>query len=551
MHQCALRTQDEVDWISDIGAIGGDSPPTITAPLSIAATEGDLVTFAVNAVDPDFDRMILYAQALPPSADFGDDGAGNGNFSWQTGPGDQGTYTVMFLARDWNGLLGQTTTTIDVRTAPPSGACCLNGGCCEVITPAQCSARGGLFQGLSSVCAPNPCASAADLATHDNGNSKLTVTDRGLIGFMDNTHAQGSGFVYPKSGGTNHIYTAGLWVGQDPGTIASRDYDADPDKEWIVSPCPDGRVHSNQTATRLEYQVEYTDGGSTHPLGLDVRQTSWSFSSPSTDDDFVILTYAITNNGVASLNGLYAGNFMDFDMGGQGANDTAGTEANRKLAWMTDASGIYAGVRMLDPVQGALPMSNLALVTNVDYVYPLTYMLDWDKFGFLTAADPQHAQTNGSSQADYSLLLAAGPFSLAPGESRQIAFAIIGGQGLAALEQNADRAQTVFQQQTSDATDAGGAAGLHTALLGNAPNPFGSSTTIHLEVEKPGPVAVEVYDVAGRLVRRLLSDAGTPGRREVVWNGHDENNNSVRSGIYFLRMKAGEAIQSHSCVVMR
>jgi len=77
------------------------------------------------------------------------------------------------------------------------------------------------------------------------------------------------------------------------------------------------------------------------------------------------------------------------------------------------------------------------------------------------------------------------------------------------------------------------------ALHPNAPNPFGSATTIRFSLPAPGRVDLRVYDVAGRLVRTLLN--GEPresGFQQVRWDGTDAAGARVASGVYFYRVNA-------------
>ena len=75
-----------------------------------------------------------------------------------------------------------------------------------------------------------------------------------------------------------------------------------------------------------------------------------------------------------------------------------------------------------------------------------------------------------------------------------------------------------------------------TALRGNYPNPFNPATTIVFELAEPGPVSLEIHDAAGRLVRTLVQGPQPAGRREAVWQGHDDQGGEVASGMYFYRL---------------
>ena len=75
-----------------------------------------------------------------------------------------------------------------------------------------------------------------------------------------------------------------------------------------------------------------------------------------------------------------------------------------------------------------------------------------------------------------------------------------------------------------------------TRLLANSPNPFHASTRIAFDLDRPGNVTVDVLDIAGRLVTRLVSGARAAGRNEIEWNGLDGSGRHVAPGIYVVRL---------------
>jgi hypothetical protein len=85
----------------------------------------------------------------------------------------------------------------------------------------------------------------------------------------------------------------------------------------------------------------------------------------------------------------------------------------------------------------------------------------------------------------------------------------------------------------------------------NTPNPFGAATRIAFGLKEASNVSLSVYDVSGRLVRVLMSGSKTAQCYEVVWDGRDEHNRPVASGVYFLSLKAGPFTQTRKMVVAR
>jgi len=70
------------------------------------------------------------------------------------------------------------------------------------------------------------------------------------------------------------------------------------------------------------------------------------------------------------------------------------------------------------------------------------------------------------------------------------------------------------------------------ALLGNYPNPFRSLTTIRYALAAPGEVALEVYDLQGRLVVKRALGLQTAGEHRVTFS-----NPGMRTGVYLYRVR--------------
>jgi len=51
---------------------------------------------------------------------------------------------------------------------------------------------------------------------------------------------------------------------------------------------------------------------------------------------------------------------------------------------------------------------------------------------------------------------------------------------------------------------------------------------------------IDIYNLKGQYVRSLVKENVIAGGHQVIWNGRDENNNSVSSGIYFCRLRTKE-----------
>jgi len=87
--------------------------------------------------------------------------------------------------------------------------------------------------------------------------------------------------------------------------------------------------------------------------------------------------------------------------------------------------------------------------------------------------------------------------------------------------------------------------------VGNHPNPFNPMTTISFVLEKDGPVAVNIYNLKGRLVRNLVDESLAAGPQRVPWDGLDDSGQRVGSGVYLVRVMSGGRSAEHKMVLLK
>jgi hypothetical protein len=79
----------------------------------------------------------------------------------------------------------------------------------------------------------------------------------------------------------------------------------------------------------------------------------------------------------------------------------------------------------------------------------------------------------------------------------------------------------------------------------NHPNPFNPRTLIRYDLWESAPVSLQVFDVAGRLVRRLLvGDTVGAGAHAVSWDGRDDAGRPATAGVYFYRLAVAGSVET-------
>ncbi len=90
-----------------------------------------------------------------------------------------------------------------------------------------------------------------------------------------------------------------------------------------------------------------------------------------------------------------------------------------------------------------------------------------------------------------------------------------------------------------------------TGLNGNYPNPFNPETKINFSLATAEKVTIEIYNVKGQKVKTLVNDKYDAGNHQVVWNGTDDTNRSVGSGIFFYKMKSGRYTATKKMILLK
>lgn len=83
------------------------------------------------------------------------------------------------------------------------------------------------------------------------------------------------------------------------------------------------------------------------------------------------------------------------------------------------------------------------------------------------------------------------------------------------------------------------------------PNPTGGVTSVRYGLPKPTAVNLSVYSAAGTLVRTIAAGTMNPGWYMAVWDGNDLRGRKVSTGVYLVRLEAGEFTSTRKLVVRR
>jgi hypothetical protein len=77
------------------------------------------------------------------------------------------------------------------------------------------------------------------------------------------------------------------------------------------------------------------------------------------------------------------------------------------------------------------------------------------------------------------------------------------------------------------------------------PNPFKTSTNLSYELAQPETVTLSIYNHLGQLVYQIQLNQ-QPGNQQLIWNAE-----GYAEGVYYYRLKAGDAVANGKMVKVR
>ena len=88
-------------------------------------------------------------------------------------------------------------------------------------------------------------------------------------------------------------------------------------------------------------------------------------------------------------------------------------------------------------------------------------------------------------------------------------------------------------------------------FLKNYPNPFNPETTISFELAQESRTLIEIFNVKGQRVRKLLDDTLEVGTHAIIWDGSNDSNRQVGSGVYFYRVSVNGTEEFSKMIMLK
>lgn len=89
------------------------------------------------------------------------------------------------------------------------------------------------------------------------------------------------------------------------------------------------------------------------------------------------------------------------------------------------------------------------------------------------------------------------------------------------------------------------------SMAQNYPNPFNPTTSIAFALPKRSHVVMEVFNILGQNVRRLVDENLPAGNHSIIFDGRDNYGNELASGVYLYRIKTDQFTHSKKMMLMK
>ena len=249
------------------------------------------------------------------------------------------------------------------------------------------------------------------------------------------------------------------------------------------------------------------------------------------DDNYIMVQYSIKNNSVNTLNNLYAGIFADWDIPLYSDNKCS-TDNLRRLGyvWSTDSAGLYAGVKLLSHTAGFnhYAFDNTAANGGIDLTNGFS---NAEKYTGLSTSR-LNAGIATATGNDVLSAVSSGSFNMAPGDSVEVAFALIAGKDLASIQASADAAQAKYDSIFVGILPIGNA--IENGLYQSFPNPADKELRINLSLKESNFSELSIYNLLGEKVKTVFDEKITAGSYSVLVDV-----SKLPSGNYFYRLNSG------------
>jgi serine protease len=361
-----------------------------------------------------------------------------------------------------------------------------------------------------------------------------TIAGNGRIGYRDSNRKQGIGFVYNE---LNMLYEMGVMIGTSKDKLVSSvrstntSYDDDFREVELINRNTPGQVGDADiwgSFNDLNAPFE-------NRLGVEVHYRAYAWREEPYEK-MVIVEYEVLNNRAQPLENLYFGLYADWDINQENSRDKADWDATTQTGYVytpAEEDRWVAGIQVLNGTPNYWAIDNDQSVQGNPFgVYD--GFTDAEKFRSLSSGIGRKQAGLAAEGEDVSHTVSSGPFTIHPGHSVTVAFALHGGSTIEEVLVSAKEAASLYEStRYLPRPNPAAVTGIVLDELPSLeiyPNPTKGIVTILLPTAASQPFTLTVYDMAGR---RMLTNAYAAGSEMLSLDL------SGRTGLHLIEIRQG------------
>jgi hypothetical protein len=259
-------------------------------------------------------------------------------------------------------------------------------------------------------------------------------------------------------------------------------------------------------------------------------------------DSSVIVRYATINDSAVTVP-LYIGAVVSPKPSNTYGNETVSFDPTKQIGYFfRTGQAPHVGVKVLSGAASSFHALDYAVYSPLD---PSSDAAS-DSMRYAMTA---HNGFDGTITvgADGSILsLNAGRYTVAPGDSAVVYYALMYGTSLAGLQITADGAVARYTSLVTSVEPVSNQVPEQFALLQNYPNPFNPTTQIEFKIPNTSVTKLMVFDMLGGEVETLIDQNLAPGSYRVTFNAA-----RLSSGVYYYTLRAGTYTDTKRLVLVK
>lgn len=287
----------------------------------------------------------------------------------------------------------------------------------------------------------------SSVLNHNTGITQLSITENGNIGFTGFAdESYGLGFLYNNK---NYLFEGGLIVATGPNNVSDalrRNGSQRKDNFKAKSDSTIKIIYKPDQVTKEIGLVSISDVNANRPIPINIDQVTYADTN-DVNDDFIIIKYKLSSKIDRQISNLFAGIFIDWDINAN-ASDYVDYKSDKKLGFAFNRENEpneIAGVVVLSDSYGPNAI-NFKAINNSIEIYSGNSgdgFTDEEKWEFLSGG----IQTPFLYGLDVSMISSIGPIFIEPGDTAEIAFALVGGNSLDDFYLNVDNAKSLWENK--------------------------------------------------------------------------------------------------------